>query len=163
MACTICDLIKSKQNILFEDEDIFAYLDPDKSAQGMVILTTKSHFPIFELVSDDLIEHLFVVANKISILIFEKLKAKGTNILINNGISAGQMHPHFTINIIPRFENDNMNFSWEPRKFTEEELYAVELKYKEINEQRPKTHEPKKPPKRQAQEDYLIKHLERLA
>ena len=84
-----------------------------------------------EQVPDAELAKLFQVSNKVSSAIFENLGAQGTNIFVSNGIPAGQTVAHFTINVIPRKENDGVNLQWAPKQLTEEEMSTVELKLKD--------------------------------
>lgn len=170
MKCVICDIIKSKKDVIYEDDVVFGYLSDTPSIDGHIVLAPKEHNPILEMVSQETLNHLFSVANKLSIILFESMKAKGTNIIVKNGISAGQFHPHFSVNIIPRFENDGINFQWTPKKYGEKELSTIEMKYKEVTNDLfappKKVTKPIQGPtevqKQEEHEDYLLKHLKRI-
>jgi len=117
---------------------------------------------------------MFNIANKLSSAVFEAIGAKGTNIMVQNGVEAGQLVPHFAIHIIPRNENDNINFQWQPRQLTQEEMSTVELKLKQGAESigQFETEEKKEPvevekkvekiKKKEKGENYLLKQLERI-
>lgn len=170
MACAICDLIKGKKGMLFEDEQIAIILAPKPAAPGHIILAPKVHAPILEQVPDFIIGKLFDKANKVSIAVFETLGAEGTNIIANNGIAAGQTANHFLLNVLPRRENDGLNFAWQPRQLSEEEMSTIELKLREeskdigiFEKEQEKPKEEKKPEKIEDEgENYLLKQLERL-
>jgi len=170
MTCEICNIIKNKENIIYEDKEIVAFLSKTPSVLGHVIVTTKQHYPIMENIPDYIVGLLFKVVNKIAIAIFETLKAEGTNIIINNGIEAGQKKPHFTVNIIPRRTNDNLNFQWKPKQLNEEEMSTIELKLKEgakdIGAFEKEKKEPvkieKKVEKISEENSYLTRQLERI-
>jgi diadenosine tetraphosphate (Ap4A) HIT family hydrolase len=74
---------------------------------------------------------LFKVANKVGIAIFEGLGAQGTNIVVQNGPTAGQKHNHTMVHILPRFENDKVPIGWTPKPASEEELSDLEGKIKD--------------------------------
>ncbi len=128
--CVFCELIKRKANVLFENEKICLMLSPEPATPGHLIILPKKHFPILEQVPDYVIKEMFVNANKASTALFETLGAQGTNILIQNGEPAGQKHSHAMLNIIPRFENDNLNLSWTPKQANDEEMKTLELQLK---------------------------------
>lgn len=128
--CEICAEIE-KNDVVYEDDKVVAMLDPNPVTTGHLIVTTKDHFPIMEQVPDYLIDHLFRIVNTVSISLFELLKVQGTNMIVNNGIAAGQEHAHFMVNIIPRSENDKIDFQWQPKQLNEEEMSTVELALKE--------------------------------
>ncbi len=125
MKCRICEMMKDKGGLLYEDEKAFAFLSRRPAAPGHIMLATKEHYPILENVPDDVISHIFPLANKLSTITFETLGAHGTNIMVNNGITAGQKEPHFMVNIIPRREDDGLKLEWSPKKPPESELEDI--------------------------------------
>ena len=128
--CDYCS-IAEKGDLIFEDDKLVVALSPTPASLGHVIIIPKEHITILEQIPDFLAGHLFSTANKISTSIFETMRVHGTNVIIENGISAGQRVAHFAINIIPRSENDGIGFNWQPKKLDEEEMSTIELKLKE--------------------------------
>ncbi len=172
MNCAICELKKSKE-LLYEDKDVFAVLSPEPATFGHIIVAPKKHYQIIEQIPDYEFGYLFNIANKLSTAVFEGIGAQGTNIIIQNGVEAGQDIPHVAIHIIPRRENDGLNFEWAPKQLTEEQMSTVELQLKEGAKdiggfQKEEKAEPikldKKPQKLELsdQENYLIKQLRRI-
>ncbi len=129
--CKICEFIKNKVNLLYEDDIVYAMLPERPVTLGHIFVIPKKHYPIIEQVPDYEISPLFKIANKLSSVLFETLKIQGTNIIVQNGIAAGQKYAHFIINIIPRKENDNLKLEWKPKQISEEEMSTVELKLKD--------------------------------
>ena len=166
--CVFCQLIQKKANVLFEDEKALVMLSPEPVAPGHVIVLPKEHAPIIEAVPDFIVGDMFKVANKIGVAVFEALGAQGTNILIQNGQPAGQKHNHTILNVIPRFENDNLQVGWQPKPSDEGELSSLESKIKDetknvglFEREKPKPVELEKP-KEMPKEDFRLKHLRRL-
>lgn len=126
--CAYCALVGVEHDLLvFEDDKVMALLSQNPVTSGHLILFPKKHRRILEEVPDDELSHLFVVANKLSMIVFDKLGCKGTNILINNGVAAGQKQAHLIVNIVPRYEDDGVNFEWTPKKLGVEEMSSVEV------------------------------------
>lgn len=132
-SCIICQIIGSKipSKKVYEDDSVLAVLDVNGANPGHCFVMPKNHYPIMEQVPDIEIEKLFQISNKVSGAIFESLGAQGTNIFVANGIPAGQTVAHFTINVIPRKQNDDVNLQSQPKQLSEEEISTVELKLKE--------------------------------
>ena len=170
--CEFCQIIGKKINAkrIFEDEETLAILSPNPCCAGHILLMPKEHFSIIEQVPDYVIAHLSKLVNKISIAVFEVLQAKGTNILIHNGITAGQKTNHFMIHIIPRKENDGLDFQWQPKQLNEEQMSTIELKLKEESKGIGEFEKEEKKPVRldkeiekiDKEENYLIKQLNRI-
>lgn len=127
--CAILDL--PNKPFLYEDDRVFAMLAPQPSTAGHMLIVPKTHFPILENVPDELVAHAIVIANKISMALFDGLHAQGSNLLICNGVPAGQESAHTMIHVIPRMPADGLSFVWLPRQMTEEQMATVELQLKE--------------------------------
>ena len=127
MKCNYCEKIERK---IYEDEVCIGFLNDKPSAPGHVILIPKEHFTILEQVPESIVGHLFNISNQLSSILFEVLEAQGTNVIVQNGIGAGQTQAHVSLHIIPRKENDGLNFQWKPKELSEEEKGVVELKLK---------------------------------
>ena len=168
--CQYCQLAKSKQDLtIYDDELMKAVLSPKPSVPGQIELFPKKHFTIFEQVPDYETEKMFIMANKISTAVFESLGMHGTNIIVNNGLGAGQLHPHFSIQIVPRKERDGLNLEWKQKQVGEEEMSTVELMLKPFAEAPAKSEEPKTVTVEKKHEtikddsdNYLLRQLRRI-
>ncbi len=171
--CLVCQIVENKipSKKIYEDDLIMAVLDVNGAVPGHCFIMPKNHYPIIEQVPDKEIGRLFQVSNKISSAIFEAIGAQGTNIFVANGIPAGQTVAHFTINVIPRKENDGINLQWQPKQLSEEEISTVELKLKEQTknighfekeEKKQKIQTPKPIALSEEEEEYFSKQMRRL-
>ena len=101
---------------------------------------------------------------------------QGTNILIQNGLGAGQKVPHFAMEVIPRREEDGLQLQWPSKEMTEDELdisaqqlreetaklgdlSAVKEKKAEAKEETKKTEEKKTEVK---PDNIMVKSLKRI-
>jgi diadenosine tetraphosphate (Ap4A) HIT family hydrolase len=169
MICIECEKIKNKKLAIYEDDKVIAVLSDKPASAGHIELFPKEHVAIFELVPNETVEHMFSIANKISMICFDTLQSHGTNILINNGVAAGQRATHTKINILPRFENDGLSFQWNTAKASEDDLSTVQASLKHTLES---PEEEKKEIKEEVieeikeeipeEENYMLKQLERM-
>ncbi len=171
--CDVCKILENKKefHLIYEDEICFAILHESPAVEGHSLVIPKKHIPIIEEADDKIVEHLFIIANKISTSIFESIGAYGTNILLNNGLAAGQDLPHIVLNVLPRKEKDNINFEWPSRKASENELKTTFSMIKNYSEyifsgkdkiSEIKLKEKEERPIMQTEEDYLVKGLKRI-
>jgi len=171
--CIICQIADSKipSKKIYEDELVVAVLDVNGANPGHCFVMPKNHYPILEQVPDAEIGRLFGVSNKISSAIFEALGVQGTNIFVANGLPAGQTVAHFTINVIPRKENDGINLQWQPKQLTEEEMSTVEIKLKDQtrnigvapkDDKKPRMQAQKPVPISEEEEEYFTSQMRRL-
>jgi len=131
--CPFCLMTEGKIETkkIYDDDRCFAILDIKPANKGHILLIPKKHFAVLTKVDDSLIGHLFIVANHLSEIIYEVVDAQGTNLIAANGPLAGQGVPHALINIIPRFEKDQVQISWMHKEVSEEEMSELQKKISE--------------------------------
>src|SRR3989344_3887900 len=112
MNCLYCQQVEENRNILYIDNEVVAALPEDALVFGQVTVFPRQHHTILELVPVLILAKCASLANKIGMAIFEALGVQGTNIVARNGLGAGQKVPHFSLEIIPRQENDNLPLLW---------------------------------------------------
>ena len=105
-----------------------AILDINPVNPGHVLLLTKEHYSIMPQLPDDEVAHVFMAAKAISNSMLRSIDAQGTNIIVANGIAAGQRAQHFMAHIIPRKQNDGVNFVLPQKTMDEKEIEAISSK-----------------------------------
>jgi len=128
--CIFCQIVAGKvqSKKVYEDDKCIAILDINPANPGHVLLLPKEHYSIMPQVPEDEIAHLFVVLKTISNAALRGLGVQGTNIIVQNGIAAGQKAQHFMIHIIPRKEEDGINFELPKKDIKESELETIQKK-----------------------------------
>jgi histidine triad (HIT) family protein len=176
MSCDFCKTITKEIEgyVIYEDELCAAMLNPNPAVPGHITIVPKEHSPIIEQVPDETVARMFIVANKMSTIAFEILGAKGTNILVQNGLSAGQDVAHASIHVIPRQENDQIDLQWELKEAQKNELDDAEFMLKEETKNiiDGKQKEPEPPREisssgetvksEEGETDYMLEHLNRM-
>src|SRR3989344_8164452 len=127
MECEYCDILtgKSKAQLLYEDESVIVVVKDMVFTPGQVTVFPRDHFTIMEQVPDEILTKCMIIAEKTSRAVFEVFQAEGTNILIQNGLGAGQKVPHFAIEVIPRREGDALNLQWQPKEVSQDDLDII--------------------------------------
>lgn len=175
MKCEYCEIIEreSPADLIYEDEEIVIAVKDLAAIPGQITVFPKEHLTIMEMVPDKILEKCAAFANKAGIAIFESLGCQGTNIIVQNGLGAGQKVPHFAIEIVPRREGDGLNLQWEPKQLMEDEMETTVMilkeglerleKEPEIKEEKAgKKEERKKIEKKDEKESYLLKSLKKI-
>ena len=168
MACDYCTIVDGdgKAEILHEGEQLLIAAKDVAFIPGQLTILPKEHFTILEMIPEELLATAVAAANKASTLLFERLGAQGTNILIQNGTGAGQKVPHFAIEVIPRREADGLKLSWAPQTVGDDDLDIVAAQLKEASDkllqEKFKKEEPKKEAENITAEDYRVKALRRI-
>jgi histidine triad (HIT) family protein len=172
MNCEYCEIVERQREaeVLYEDDLIAVVVRDMVLSPGQITIMSKEHFTIMEMVPNNVMERCAVLANKVSVAVFDGLGSQGTNVLVANGLSGGQKTPHFAVEVIPRVENDGLNLHWEPKQLMEDEMEAVFAPLKEYGEkvviEEPsisvaQEKEAKETKEKEAKDNYLIKSLRR--
>ncbi|MBT3298103.1 HIT family protein [archaeon] len=124
MNCEYCEIISGNQkaNIIYQDDEILAFVKEEVISPGQITVIPIEHLTILEMVPGKILDKMFTVANKLSMAIFETMGCHGTNIFVENGLGGGQTVPHFSLHVIPRYENDNLKLNWVPQQVLPEDL-----------------------------------------
>ena len=130
--CIFCEIANG--NIpcykVYEDDVVMAFLDLSQATRGHTLVVPKKHFEnIFELDSETS-KHIFDIVRMLSKHICASLNVNDVNIVNNNGELAGQTVKHFHIHIIPRYENDGMEFNFASNKLSEDDFKELLNKIK---------------------------------
>lgn len=104
---------------IYRDQKIVAYIEPKSKILGEIKIKTIPEKPLKELSEADL-SYVILFSKVFASILFETLSAHGTNILWD--------FKKNTINIIPRFQEDNLKLKWEPQKNTPEFLEEIKNK-----------------------------------
>ena len=94
--------------MVYEDDDVMAFLDINPLAPGHVLLITKAHCETLLDVPRNTFSALFSAAQKIAAAQIKVVGAEGVNWLQNSGTAAGQEILHFHIHLIPRMVDDDL-------------------------------------------------------
>lgn len=114
--CIFCKIASKKipSDIVYEDEQLLAFLDINPIHKGHLLLIPKNHYQWMQDVPDNLLANIFILSKKL-------IRAMQTEIgadYIQLGI-VGVEIPHFHIHLIPHNFGDEM-----PPMFRHHESYA---------------------------------------
>ena len=132
--CIFCSIAQKKlpASIVFENERVLAIMDIQPINEGHILVMPKKCYHFLYQVPTDLSQELFRVVTEIEKTLWhiEDIVCQGTNILQNNGRSAGQVISHVHFHIIPRFVGDNLKIKYQVKHATRETLHELSNKIK---------------------------------
>jgi len=104
--CIFCKIADRKipASILYEDDDLVAFLDNNPVSYGHCLIISKNHYDSFLSTPKDIMHKIMDVAQRIGQVEMKSLGAKGVNILTNCYEAAGQSVKHFHVHVIPRYD-----------------------------------------------------------
>jgi diadenosine tetraphosphate (Ap4A) HIT family hydrolase len=87
LSCVFCDIIarKAQAHIVYEDDDLIAFLDNHPITDGHTLLVTKRHYERFGEIPQAEVAKLFTKAQELNEVVMKRMSAQGANISLNDG------------------------------------------------------------------------------
>lgn len=125
--CIFCQIAAGKvqSKKVYEDDKVIALLDINPANPGHILLITKEHYSIMPQIPDEEAAHVFMAVKSLSNSMLRSIDAQGTNIIVANGTAAGQRAQHFMVHIIPRRNNDGINFVLPQKEMGQAEIDEI--------------------------------------
>ena len=111
--CIFCKIINGElpSKTVYEDDLIKVIMNTNPSSNGHLLVLPKEHYVNILDVPEEIVNHSFkVIRDNLYPMLKEKLECLGLTIAENNEL--GQEIRHFHIHLTPRYENDNVDFSY---------------------------------------------------
>lgn len=115
---------------IYEDEHVIAFLDIVPCNPGHVLVVPKQHHESFSEMNEEEASALGKAALKVAKAIIKATGFEDFNLLMNNGIEAGQEVMHAHLHIMPRTADDEFEFKWQHTEYAtgEKEKLAEKIK-----------------------------------
>ena len=123
--CPFCEIAAGAEasHVVFEDEQIIAFLDNRPLFPGHSLLIPREHHETLTDLPGGLIGPLFMSAQLLSCAIPEAMGKPGSFVALNNVVS--QSVPHLHVHVVPRQRKDGLRgFFWPRSKYESEEQMA---------------------------------------
>lgn len=121
--CIFCNIADGTFHAytIYEDDAVKAFLDINPVSPGHVLVIPKTHAETLTDLDGETAEAVFRVVRDMAETIEERLEPAGVNLLQNNGEAAGQEVNHVHVHVIPRYEADGFEFSFNQQSLREED------------------------------------------
>lgn len=128
MDCIFCKIIKGDipSYTIYEDEIVKVILDINPVSNGHMLIIPKTHYVNLMDINDSVLSHIMNTSKDLYKKYKDKLNMDGLTITQNNDY--GQEVKHYHLHLIPRYENDNIEF------IKPTNLDSVEDVYKKMSE-----------------------------
>ncbi len=112
--CVFCRIIAGTipADLVYEDERLVAFLDVGPLAEGHVLLVPRAHVECLSELPSESAAALGAVLPRLAQGVLQTTGAPGLNVLINQGLQAGQVVPHVHVHVIPRRDGDGLGYRW---------------------------------------------------
>lgn len=117
--CIFCKIVNKEidAHIVYEDDNVLAFLDNNPISLGHVLIVPKKHFVNIYDVEEHSLREVIAVAKKIALIYKEVFGITDLNLLHNAGENGQQVVFHLHFHLIPRKEGDDVDF--DNKKFPE--------------------------------------------
>lgn len=125
--CIFCQIIAGKvqSRKIYEDETVIAILDVNPANPGHMLIMPKEHYSIMPQIPEEALSQIFAACKLLSNAALRALEVQGSNIIVANGVAAGQRAQHFMAHLIPRTGNDGLTFALPQTAISEAELEKI--------------------------------------
>ncbi|WP_336134868.1 HIT family protein [Natronomonas amylolytica] len=107
--CVFCQIIDGDipGRTVYEDDDVFAFLDANPLSRGHTLVIPKSHHErVSDLPAGDRAA-VFEALGRLAPVVEAAVDADGVTVGMNDGEAAGQEVPHVHGHLVPRFDGDS--------------------------------------------------------
>ena len=122
MSCLFCRIAGGEvaAHVVYEDERCLAFLDHRPLFPGHALLIPREHVETVFDAPPELLSHLALATQRMSVAIRDAMEAEGIFNAVNNVVS--QSVPHLHVHVGPRRRKDGLRgFFWPRTKYASEE------------------------------------------
>ena len=108
--CIFCQIVAGDipSRTVYEDDDVFAFLDVNPLAPGHTLVIPKEHYETLGDMPGDPGADVMAAVHRIAPVVEDAVDADGSTVAFNNGEAAGQEVPHVHCHVVPRFQGDGL-------------------------------------------------------
>lgn len=116
--CIFCKIIKGEipSKKIYEDDKVLAFMDINPVVDGHVLIIPKEHYEDFTVLSEEIVSHIYKIANKLTNEIMDKLDSKGLTLTVN--YKDAQEVKHFHLHLLP-------DYHIKKKESTIDEIYEI--------------------------------------
>jgi histidine triad (HIT) family protein len=129
-ACLFCRIVRGEipSARVLETDHALAFLDINPVNRGHVLLVPKAHHSTLSELPDDIAAETAKLVPRLVRAIRAATGADGLNLIVNNGEVAGQTVHHGHWHLIPRFEDDPVDWPWPHSHYSGDELNQMQFR-----------------------------------
>ena len=109
--CILCQIVRGEApaSIVYEDDTVIAFLDNVPISPGHVLVIPRRHAASLAELDPDDGRQVFHVAQKVTAVLRRSgLRCDAANLLLNDGVEAGQRVFHIHMHVIPRYAGQSL-------------------------------------------------------
>lgn len=125
--CIFCKIVDGEipGNIVYEDENVVAFLDANPVSKGHTLVVPKEH--VDDIHEAEHMEYMWEPIVEVSNAVKKAFGAEGVNIAQNNGAKAGQEVFHLHFHVTPIYEGNELDITYNRSDLENAEEVAEEI------------------------------------
>lgn len=115
--CLFCRVVSGRlpAHVVLEEERALAFLDTSPAARGHTLVVPRDHAEHLWDAEPASAAAVMATAQRVSVLLRERLRPDGLTVRQNNGEASGQRVPHLHLHLVPRWHGDGtVGWPWPP-------------------------------------------------
>ena len=105
--CRFCEIVKKKEDMIFENKDIFVMINQNPYKEGHILVLPKKHIVDPRELDEKILKELYKTINFMLDILEKTYETKSFNIGCNICPAAGATYEHLHFQIIPRWVGDS--------------------------------------------------------
>jgi histidine triad (HIT) family protein len=128
--CIFCKIVRGEipSARVLETDHAIAFLDINPVNRGHVLVVPRAHHRNLTELPEELAAHVGSLLPRLCRAVRAATGADGLNVIVNNGLAAGQTVDHGHWHIIPRFHDDPVDWPWPHSEYVGDELAQMRFR-----------------------------------
>ena len=128
--CIFCRIVRGEipSAGVIETDEAIAFLDINPVNPGHTLLVPKPHYPLLADLPEPLAGTVCSLLPRLCRAIAAATGAEGLNVIVNSGRAAGQTIDHCHWHVIPRFNDDPVDWPWPHSEYSGDELAQMRFR-----------------------------------
>ncbi len=125
--CVFCQIASKAipANVVYEDAAVICVLDISPATSGHTIALTKNHYnSVYEIPQPEYL-HLLSISRAVGYALLISQGATNIDMVCTQELRKGNFTPHSIIHLIPRYQEDTVNYVWQPKTMSQDELQSL--------------------------------------
>jgi histidine triad (HIT) family protein len=128
--CIFCKIVAGQipSARVLETDQALAFLDIHPVLPGHTLIVPRAHHAVLSELPERVAAHVGSLLPRLCRAIQSATGAEGLNVIVNNGRAAGQTIDHCHWHIIPRFQDDPVNWPWPQGAYAGDEVNQMRFR-----------------------------------
>ena len=126
-SCVFCKILAGEipSTTVAESDRAVAFMDVNPATFGHLLVAPRTHAQDLLTADAEDVSAVALLAQRMAMLVTQRLDAKGVSLLQSNGTAAWQTVFHLHMHVIPRYQDDPLVLPWTPTPGDPQQIAAA--------------------------------------